>query len=164
MDDDLFMQPLFYRVACQWLKNRKGQIHNFMRDRKQMPSKTAVKKIYEQTFFNRSEDIWQMARPLSMGCKIDKSTEMDPSIKKVAKRAKRLRLESLKSNRFKGVNSIKPYLESKHFVGTHIIPVVPQLHEEKDAKADESESLYCLNYEKKAEYYLNVHVSSFEKR
>ena len=43
----------------------------------------------------------------------------------------------------------------------HLVPVSPQLHDEDEEESEESGGKLCI---RQPEFYLNIHVSSFEKR
>ena len=99
-----------------------------------MPSKYASKRLLNEIFFARSEDMWQ----LSSKRKLDKD-EIDASIIREAARAKRYR---------RGETEIanKP----KYGQRTHLVPLGENLFEVTDE-------------EMKTDNYLDIDVSSFKK-
>lgn len=116
-----------------------------------MPSKSAATKLYNSVSFIESDAITDIpARP------VEKLRDIDRSIREMKKRKKKQR-ESDSFMQKIYTPALKTDALFSRFM-QHLVPVTPQLDE------DSEHDLLARRDDDAQRYYLDIHVSSFEKR
>ena len=130
-----------------------------------MPSIGAMRVLHNSLYFHHSQDMYDIP-PLEIP--IDKFKDIDESVRKLAKKKRKQRLsENLTRSHIPtfvcgpGSNSnVHPNSRL-----SHLLPVYPQLDEETGQEILQRSALHKGGAtERPADYYMDIEVSSFEKR